>query len=134
MRFLTFILLLSLAWPAMPVMACDAVAGGHDGPTDAAGVHAGHPPAREEAAHNSGIASEDGMPADGISEHGCCDDGAPAGGCDPSRHCASGTSAPAIAARPDADFPSTHLHLDIPRSGVALPPSHSSPPYRPPSA
>jgi hypothetical protein len=121
MRLLTFILVLALVLPPVPLSAC-GMTGSESGPVEVAhgmhDLHAGH------------AATPAAAPAD----HTCCTDPAVPGECDPARHCVAGGSAVALAEIAAADAPCWRARHGLARISAELPPSHSTPPFRPPSA
>ncbi|MEJ8566589.1 hypothetical protein [Elongatibacter sediminis] len=119
MRLLTSILVLLLLLPAAPVTACD----GMSGDTGASMAHAGHP----------GMSGEQAGHGDHPSGHDCCADETAPRNCDAEQHCTAPTPGAAFAGLQSRAAQAWPPHLVVPRSGADIPPSHSQPPYRPPS-
>jgi hypothetical protein len=126
MRFLSFILILTLALPPVPLAACD-----HASPD--AGVSGGH--AHHAVDHGAVPDPATGPAIDHeSSRHSCCEQGSGEAPCNAPRHCASGAQVSAVADVPDAVSAVPHVDQPLAAPGVRFPPSHSHPPYRPPAA
>lgn len=126
MKILSVILVLMIA--AQPVQAgfCDM------GPSDGA---AQHTPMQHDGQHDGqhGMQHGSGAPASG---HDCCDAqvSRPDQDCEGLSHCA--TCIAGLAALPvqDGQAAAGHYAYRLPLTESQVPPSHSAPPYRPPTA
>lgn len=134
MKLLSVILVLMIA--AQPVQAgfCDM------GPSDGAAQQA---PMQNDEQHDGHRDGQRGMQHDQqhgsgaqASGHDCCDaqGSRPDQDCDGFSHCA--TCIAGLAALPVQDGPAAALHYAyrLPLTEGQVPPSHTSPPYRPPTA
>lgn len=119
MRFLIFILAVSLLVPPAPVAACGMDFGEEAG-SMSHGTHAG----MEMENHDAGAEPMD---------HGCCADDPFEANCGTAEHCATASPGAAFAGLSPRAAQCWPERLVASRAGSELPPPHDRPPYRPPS-